>query len=264
LPEKGVIRFYGDNSNGKSVLVKGLWDILSNGISRPKYRRDLVRRGCSFGELTYTLHTGVSLFTHIHIDAAQTFTELRTPDEDPIRRYLSDKNIAELVNSFGIHFDTELKISINIHRDDDPLLFVSTPHKVNYQLADSAMSDTYAESALKTFDTLIPECKKEVKQLIGNVAITQASLDALTLYDIEKEEELLSKVTRYINLLEHCAVGLPPDIQPIPVFIPTIPALPKLVYTLPVINLQLPDLNETFESIISLEKGICPTCKRSF
>ena len=44
FPETGIVRFLGDNSNGKSVMVKVLQDVVSNNISRPAARRSIIRR----------------------------------------------------------------------------------------------------------------------------------------------------------------------------------------------------------------------------
>ena len=37
LPEKGLIGFYGDNSNGKSVIVKATDDIVKNNLTNNIY-----------------------------------------------------------------------------------------------------------------------------------------------------------------------------------------------------------------------------------
>ena len=93
FPETGIIRFMGDNSNGKSVMVKVLQDVVSNAISRPANRRSIVRRGHSYGELLLESYDGRELFVQISLEAAQTWAELRTTGAQPIRRYLSDKAI---------------------------------------------------------------------------------------------------------------------------------------------------------------------------
>ena len=43
FPQVGIVRFYGNNSNGKSVLVKVLNDVVSNAITRPSNRRSIIR-----------------------------------------------------------------------------------------------------------------------------------------------------------------------------------------------------------------------------
>ena len=72
FPQVGIVRFYGNNSNGKSVLVKVLNDVVSNSITRPSNRRSIIRRGHEYGELLMTRYDGTTLFfydeLHMSVD----------------------------------------------------------------------------------------------------------------------------------------------------------------------------------------------------
>ena len=147
FPRVGIVRFYGNNSNGKSVLVKVLNDVVSNAITRPSNRRSIIRRGHEYGELMMTRYDGTTLFIRIATEAAATYAELTRPDCPPVRRYLADKSIPILVKEFGWHYNSDHGVSLNIHQDVDGFLFVDTKKSVNFDLLNSVRSDQYAEAS---------------------------------------------------------------------------------------------------------------------
>lgn len=269
LPETGIVRFYGDNSNGKSVFVKALWDILSGGISRnPAYRRDLIRRGCQSCELTVTLHDGRELFAHVNLEAAQTYTELRRPAHNPVRRYLSDRAAGEIAREFGFHYNPDLKLSVNVHRDDDPLLFTSTPHKTNYALMDSAVSDEFAEKVLGLMQEALPELKKLQKNAESQKLASETGLRSLSLYDAEAEQSRAERLTYLARNLELAAIRPIPKLDPPPRarYIPKQDACPAVYY--PNIRRYFtekpPDIQSTARELRSLRASECPLCGRRF
>ena len=117
LPEKGLVGFYGDNSNGKSVIRKATEDIIKNDITKPKARLSLVnnRSGYSWAEIEYERYDGMIFLVHIHLEAAQTWFELVRPgSSERNRAYLSSKLLPEYVREFGFHYIPQRDISLNI------------------------------------------------------------------------------------------------------------------------------------------------------
>jgi hypothetical protein len=270
FPETGVTRLYGDNSNGKSVMVKGIWDVVNGDITKPKLRRSIIRRGNEYGELTYERYDGLVLFVHIHLDAAQTYAELRAPGNDTVRRYLADKTIPLLVDKFGFHYNSDHSISVNVHKDDDPYLFSSTKHTINYDLMDSAMSDKFAEKSLEELQRILLEAKRYRKQFEQAKAVADATLGAIQLYDTAEEEEKRDRMAYLLSNLKHCVnFDTPlPKMYPLPKLnaVKVFPPVPDIYY--PKIHKttddRVPDITAIYNELEMLRNNVCPTCGRDF
>lgn len=263
LPETGIVRFYGDNSNGKSVFVKAIYALRSGDISSPSCRRDLVRREHSYGELLLERYDGVKLLAHIHLEAAQTYCELEGPNRPLVRRYLSDKNISTLVDEFGIHYSEQYDISVNIHRDDDPLLFTSTKHSVNYALMDTTLADKQAECSLEELTRLIKQGKDTVKTLDNTLIGIKSTQEALTIYNIEEEASKKEELEHILYILERCETHMLPVVEgPLTArFYTPIPPMPSIMFNSVYIPLSpIPDILPSLSKLESIINGVCPTC----
>lgn len=266
FPQTGIVRFFGNNSNGKSVFVKVLSDVVSNAISRPSNRRSIIRRGNDHGELLLTRYDGTTLLIHIAVEAASTYAELTRPDTLPVRRYLADKSIPLLVREFGWHFDSDHKISINIHQDVDGFLFVDTPKSTNFDLLNSARSDQYAEASAESLTKLLKASKTQRTDIAHAYQVAQATYTALQYWDEAEEQRILDTCTYLARNIEALSVTEMPRLVPVPKvqITPLLPPMPVLKYPkmLPVFVDGLPDLTNTLIELQAVASGVCPTCKR--
>jgi len=266
FPPVGIVRFYGNNSNGKSVLVKVLSDVVSNAISRPSNRRSIIRRGHSYGELMLQRYDGATLFIRISEEAASTYAELTKPDYPPVRRYLADKSIPLLVKEFGWHYNGDHGLSLNIHQDVDGFLFVDTKKAANYDLLNSARSDQYAEAALESITDLLKATKKQRGEILHCFEVAQATYTSLKTWDVEEEESTRAQCLFLAQELEAHNVPPMPELPPIAyahVF-PVLEPMPALVYPRiwPTFLEPIPDIVPIAIELQELRAGICPTCKR--
>lgn len=265
FPEVGIVRFCGNNSNGKSVFVKALGDIVNNSISRPAHRRSLVRRGCPYGELKLTSYDDTSLYVRIALEAADTYAELTRADGTSVRRYMRDRNIPNLVREFGWHYDTETDISLNLHQDVDDFLFVDTKPKTNFELLNCVRSDPYAEAAEENLQLLLKETKKKRADFQHDYEVAQAAYTSLQYWDIEEEERIRSACLHLAKNLQACCVPpMPvlhrlPDVRPVSVFVAPPPTLHHTP-SIPVFTERIPDVRESLQDLISVLSGVCPTC----
>ena len=267
FPEIGIVRFHGNNSNGKSVFVKVLGDIVSNNISRPSVRRSIIRRGNNACDLLLTRYDGVSLHTHIALEAADTFAELIRADGTSVRRYLRDKAIPSLVREFGWHYDEDTRISLNIHQDIDGFLFVDTNKRVNFDLLNYIRTDQYAEAVVENMDALLKETKKQRAACYHSFEVNQAAYTSLQYWDIAEETKIAERckyLSRNMN-----ALSIPP--MPEVHFVPNVklhrtlsapmPEL-RLCSQNPIFSEKFPEVGPHLQEIVSLASGVCPTCKR--
>lgn len=266
FPQVGIVRFFGNNSNGKSVLVKALSDVVSNAITRPSNRRSLIRRGHSYGELLMTRYDGTTLFIRIDVEAARTYAELTRPDCPPVRRYLADKSIPLLVKEFGWHYESDHGISLNIHQDVDSFLFVDTKKSVNYDLLNTVRSDQFAEASAESLTRLLKESKRQRADFTHAYEIAQATYAALQYWDVEEEQRIQDEYLYLARNLEALDIPPIPEITPVPrvTFYPTIPSMPRVVFPklLPIFTAQLPDIYSLMVEMRDLASGTCPVCKR--
>ena len=266
FPRVGIVRFYGNNSNGKSVLVKVLNDVVSNAITRPSNRRSIIRRGHEYGELMMTRYDGTTLFIRIATEAAATYAELTRPDCPPVRRYLADKSIPILVKEFGWHYNSDHGVSLNIHQDVDGFLFVDTKKSVNFDLLNSVRSDQYAEASSHSFEKLLKASKKQRTDIVHALEVAQATYAALQYWDVEKETEVKDTCQYLARNLEALDVPPMPPIHPVPKvsIMPILREMPQLRYSklLSPFTDKLPDIEKNMVELKEIASGVCPTCKR--
>ena len=262
----GIVRFYGNNSNGKSVLVKVLNDVVSNAITRPSNRRSIIRRGHEYGELMMTRYDGTTLFIRIATEAAATYAELTRPDCPPVRRYLADKSIPILVKEFGWHYNSDHGVSLNIHQDVDGFLFVDTKKSVNFDLLNSVRSDQYAEASSDSIEKLLKASKRQRTDIVHALEVAQATYAALQYWDVEKETEVKDTCQYLARNLEALDVPPMPPIHPVPKvsIMPILREMPQLRYSklFSPFTDKLPDIEKNMAELKEIASGVCPTCKR--
>lgn len=268
FPQTGVVRFYGNNNHGKSVLVRALSDIITNGISRPYKRLSIIRRGQDFGEVLLTRYDGTTLLVHIEREAANTYAELTRPQEQAIRRYLADKSIPLLVNEFGWHYNADVGVSLNLHEDDDKFLFTNTKKSTNFALINGTRSDPFAEAAMESVTQLLKDTKKYRQDVTHMLEVSQATYTALQTWDVEKEAEVQKDCMRLAQVLTKLNVPPMPIlpaiatatfyqmVEPMPTF-----KYPK-IYSVCVEG--FPEGNSILRDYMELKERRCPVCGRKF
>lgn len=267
FPEVGIVRFMGDNSNGKSVMVKVMQDVVSNNISRPANRRSIIRRGNTFGELLLESYSGDTLFVHISLEASQTYAELTHGEQPPIRRYLADKAIPLLVREFGWHYDDKCRVSINIHNDTDGLLFVDTRKDTNFELLAGMRSDAFSEAAVVELERLIKETKQKRDDMQHAYEVAEATFLALQYYDVAEETAIRDECIYYAELFENLTVPPVPKFELTwpPRMFPTMPEVPRMNMPLlcPTFAKQPTDAAQLLSDMAQVLNGVCPTCGRA-
>ena len=267
FPKTGVVVFSGNNSNGKSVIVKVTNAVISGSLTKPKERRTLITRKFTHGSVEYTTYEGVSLKVDIDYEAANTYATLTRADGSKVTRFLSDKNMGDLVKQFGFHYNKDYEISLNIHNDDDRFLFVDTKHAANYACLGNTLSDETAEAAIEQFKLVQQEIKERLTSVTTLLNQNAAVAKALTTIDTEQANIRRKKMLYIaINLKRLCMPPCPrleavPDvitvasIESCPVV--NYPTVVDLPIDFPSISLEGSDLNDILN-------GRCPTCKRAF
>ncbi|MCM1218879.1 MAG: hypothetical protein NC548_30725 [Lachnospiraceae bacterium] len=258
----------GDNSNGKSVIVRTTRDLLCNNIKKPQVRYDLVNKDASYGEMIYTRDDGVMLTLHLTREAALTWVSLQEPDGEPIIRYLADKNYMELVRRFGWDVDEESNLPLNIAESDDALFFYKTPNKVNARKLQAASTDMRADATLVSLETTLKEGRKFKDTSVANVRVIQSALDKLEIGDIptmKKGKDVLMYYYRNLSKIyipELPAVKAVPHVKILSLYHPILPKIhyPKLYD----VSCKIPDMSGVLRDLKAVRERKCPTCGRGF
>lgn len=268
LPPTGLIVFTGDNSNGKSVIVKAVRALVLNEIKKPRKRASLVNRKASYGEAIFIRTDDVTLTMHVAREAASTWISLEVPGQDKITRYLSDKSYTELVQEFGLQVAGESGISLNVAEADESLLFYKTPTKTNHEVLQIATVDSRAMTAATNMENTLSETRQFRDACAAQARTIKPALQELHIGDVEALTERRNKLFRYYSILSHIYIPTLPEIKAVPkvritnVYIPTLPNVkwPKVhnVY------LDVPDIMPVASELKSVREGKCPTCGRGF
>ncbi len=268
FPPTGLIALCGQNSNGKSVIVRATTTLISGLLSRPRKRTALVNYNASFAEILYVRDDNTVLTAHIAREANLTYVKLEEPGKEPVARYLADKSYLNLVYQFGWHYDKETGISLNMAESLDSLLFYKTSFKTNGSVLRSATSDERADIALEGFKETVKTARN-----LKDTYVTQASTFMSALKDLKVEpiEPLLDKK----NKLEACLKvlsgvyfpKLPEIVPPVTVHFtePYRARLPIVKYPRIVsIKCNVPDMIQVAEELNTLKEHKCPMCGRGF
>lgn len=269
LPKTGVIAFTGNNSNGKSVVSKVLKCLLSNQYqSRPKVRASLINRNAAYGEALFVREDDVTLLLHLTRDAASTYLTFTAPGCEPVKRYLADRCFQDLCREFGWHYADTRDLSLNIAELDDPLLFFATSFGCNYDILETAMSDPAASLSLERVKQVMKEAVELRETATSRINACNTVLRGLCMYDIDKEQARLDKLSALYTVLSKVYLPSLPAIDPVPkVTLYTVyrPVLPAVVYPkFYDIRVSLQDILPLASEIDSLKRKVCPLCKRRF
>lgn len=268
LPPTGFIIFTGNNSNGKSVIVKVTKALITGTIRKPRKRANLVNRNAQFGEAIYTRDDGTVLRLHLAREAAQTYVTYQAPDEEPIVRYLADKSYPELVRRFGFHYDATTDISLNIAEADTSLLFYKTSNKTNGSIIETANSDPAANAVIERFGAVIAELRSLRDTYNVQIRQLEGTIYDLKVEDVEPIIQLKAVYEKVYNNLSKFYIPKIPDIKFVPkvhiaeVYFPVVPVI-RYPYILQV-SCDVPDMTQTLRELDSLRNQICPTCGRGF
>lgn len=269
LPETGLVVFSGDNSNGKSVIRKVIEDVIANNINKVKVRKSLINRHATEGCLELVKYNGTTLYVNLNLEASQTWVKLTRRDGTEVTRYLADKSIPELINEFGFHYNAERGVSLNICDSDDSILFFRTNHVTNGDILSSALTDTDAQAKYEVLLSNYQEALSLRRTFQDNIKVANLAKEAITLYDIDKEEVLQSRCSYIANILSH--IYIPQILEPLPIPAVVSVALPVVrlesisvgtLVDLPSVTIR--EIKPLYKELMELEKGVCPTCQRPF
>ena len=281
----GLTVFTGDNSNGKSVIVKVTKALITGSIRKPRKRNNLVNREAQFGEAIYTRDDDVVLKLHLAREAALTYITYTEPGREPITRYLADKSYSDLVRKFGWHYDENTGVSLNIAEADDSLLFYKTSNRDIASVIETATSDSTANAVIEQFTNTIGQLRSLREQYNMQLRQYESTIAELQVEETEFLKEQREVYFKVYSLLSNMYIPTLPEIRPVPnvkllnLPFPEIPEIrpvpnvkvmslefPKIpIIRFPAlfeVKVNIPSLDKWWEDMQALQDMRCPTCGR--
>lgn len=274
FPESGVVIFAGDNSGGKSIIMKVLSSAIACQYNNKQLRNAHINREHRWGELILETYKNDVLTIHLDREAKFTYYILKSEGKGEVKRYLADKHLDSLIEAFGFHYNKDRDISLNIRRILESMPFVTTSGVTNLDLLNSAAVENAAQTAEKGIgDTLkeLKELKTAVSTKLESLKYEYDSLKIINIKELEKYRETLNKLKITILKLK---VPLPPkyyEIYKLEVLenfrIPLAPNLIQINNIGDISKLinypRLPELESLIEVINMIKEKKCPTCGRA-
>lgn len=287
LKEKGLTRFQGDNNDGKSVIPKSSFAMISVSVKNAKKRKALINYNAGYAHLKYSRSDGASLKMHIELESSKCYYELIRPSGEVVRRTFVQGGIHELIEEFGFHYDKERDFSLNIYQTYDPLLLINTSPVTSYDIIQYAITDQNATAAVENLQQIRDELAVARKTAAQNLDFSNRELASLEFFDLEVETARLQKLVQITKDLKALKVipsipkfGRIPDISDLLLLdkaenvnslIESVEILPnhdlndlEILFSIKKLQNPIDDMKVICEHREALEKNVCPMCERNY
>lgn len=286
FPKEGIVKFSGDNNDGKSILRKFLFDIIGCQLHIKDNRHCLINDDKEFAICRVHRHSGMQLEVYAHRESSKTYYKLDLPDGTSVLRYLKDKGLDELVYDFGFHYLAKRDFSFNVHPANTPNLFETTTSICNKEAYDSVTEDMHLNQAIESVENLIVEVKDEINKADTKLAITRSKINNYVLIDEMKEMNKVRNLQRLLKAIDSIPVIELIDLKEVPdvSYLRSLDttnlryylehmALPtkdvgkyiknaKILNEIPMLTNALPSMREFLINKKAYEEETCPVCGR--
>lgn len=267
IPETGVTQIKGENSNGKSILIKAVAFVAKTLIEDAREREDLIKDGTSFGEIIME-RGDFKLKVHIEkerLSSYYEFSNIKTGNS--MKRNPREGGLEQIAEAFGfITFSKQ--VSLQIFETFGVMPFVNCTPAIDYQIMDYVISDEVGNDFVEKFTTITyPLFKEYVGRLKIKKEAAERQLENTTFYDIDKYQGIVDKLKSYYRNVSNLVYYEPTEI-----FVPTAvkyAEVPEYNPTeVPIIHLIEPleakDITDELERYLRAVNGRCPTCNTRF
>lgn len=271
LPDTGIVEFVGDNSNGKSVLEKVISSIVKLDILDEDTRKTLISDGETSG---YVVMVKGKKSLSVLLDHMRDKTILQySPNiEDQsltITRTLREGGLKELIYEFGWRVYDNNSLCLQIYPTFGAMPFINTSYTANAEITEDVTRDRIADKFLDNYANItFPLAQRTIKTLKGTKNTLEAQISSTRTYDYVRYEALAERIGRCKDFFEHWEhielpeIQLPPDV--------TFADIPEITLReIPIINfmeddMDLDDMSEQLDKLLSILDGVCPTCGKAF
>jgi len=266
--EAGVVQFFGQNSNGKSILAKVMSKVVFQQLGYDDKRLPLIRDGEECGTFGISWN-GYTLIVYIHREVNKTGYQLIRPNGESVTRFARDKDgIPDLLKEFGFRIYGENDVCLQICETYGRMPFVNTSDETNEGIVNSVTTDEASEQFLVDHDKFHKEAKEHYKTAKTRLLNIQAELEKIELKNVTGMQEVVDRLAecceraKYLKRIEHATLDLLPKLKFDLVKCEHIPNVPMLVHYQKAE--YIPDVTEIFREMKKIREGVCPACGKPF
>lgn len=263
LTEKGITQITGENSNGKSVLIKAMSFVANTHIKDKDERETIIKDDCPSGAIIME-RQNMTLEVVVARIRENCYYKLKRATGEVITRTIREGGLEKLADEFGwTSFDGG--VSLQIFETFGIMPFVNNRMSSDYEIVDYIITDKVASNFLENYEKVTyPAFKKFVSDLKHNIEVFQRNLDGITIYDIEKYENMLHRLKAFQRNINHL-ITYEPTRLPITKAFKYVNVTPIKVNRLPIYKIapSIPKVNSLLSFISDLHttmNGMCPTC----
>lgn len=267
FPEKGIVQFRGNNSNGKSILGKVLSRIVLQQLKYDDKRLPLINDAVEQATVTM-FYNKKTLVVQLDKDVNKTFYCIIREDGEKVLRFVREGGITEILREFGWVVYSNNMLCLQICETFGLMPFVNTPDTLNEEVVRSVITDMPCEIFVENYKTTYKEAKAQLKIRQAELKSVQNQLANTKLTDTTGYAEQIKKcreIIRMGNMIKrhkHVMLEPFPDCRPTARRFPhvEIPQFPQ-----PMRHFELlPNLDYLLADMRKLRDGKCPTCGRQW
>lgn len=263
FPERGIVQFRGNNSNGKSILGKAISRIVFQHLIHDDKRLPLIQDGQQSALVTMK-YNNRGLVVKIDKDVNNSFYGLIRENGEKVRRGLREGGIDALLREFGFVVYGKNLICLQVCETFGLMPFINTPDVLNGEIVNSVTTDIPSEQFLECYDLTFKEAKQRMNAYNREIDACQASIDNHKIKDVSGYRELIDRASVVLARHEYLQHVDRITLEPFPKMEFNLKRVPELE-KIPIVT-QLPAVNNLFsldKQIVEMRKikeGKCPMC----
>lgn len=263
FPEKGVVQFTGNNSNGKSILGKAVSRVVLQMLVHDDKRLPLIQDGKD-SALVNMAYNKRGLIVNIDKDANKTYYGLIRENGEKVIRHLREGGITEILREFGFVVYGKNLVCLQICETFGLMPFINTPDTINGEIVNSVTTDIPSEQFLENYKITFKEAKALMNNYKREITSCETALSMREPKDVSGLKELIerSKVVQekatYLKRAEHIILEPFPKLEFHYKKAEKLDMLPLITrYTK---SPKLFNLDKYFVDMRKIREGRCPTC----
>lgn len=267
IDEKGITQIIGENSNGKSILIKACTFVTDGRIKEEDERRAIINWSHNTA-IIQMIRDGVKLKINVSMERDNCRYELTRKSGEVISRTIREGGLDFLAEEFGwVTF--EGNVCLQIFETFGIMPFVNNRETGDYEIVDYIVTDKVANDFVLEYENqTYPTFKKLADDLRAKSDASQRILDGITIYNVVQYEDILYKLKRYQRNVSKLITCTPTKL-PITKAFKYIDVNPVILTRLPIYKVApiIPKINSLLSFIIDFytaAQGFCPTCGTKF
>lgn len=267
FPDRGIVQFRGNNSNGKSILFKAVSRIVLQMLQYDDKRLPLIQDGKHNATVSF-VYNNKALVVAINEDVNKTVYTLVRQDGEKVHRRVREGGISEMLREFGFVVYGKNLVCLQICETFGLMPFVNTPDTLNGEIVNSVTTDIPSEQFIDNYKLTFKEAKSRVQLYKREIATCQATIDNRKIKDVTGYAELIArskevqKRNTYLKRVEQITLEPFPKLEFVIKPIPKLGRIP-IVQRMNTVN-KLYNLDQQIVDMKKIKNGKCPMCGRPF